>query len=210
MSFMEMLINKLDSLFIKATSKNLSPEEIERKIELRSQKREELWARKKQEYEAKKQEQARIAQKKKEQEKQEVMAILQEVVKIDELNYTAYEYNEVRRNRRFFKAVEQRVFESGEYGLTFIGCEFDKSSKREFNGYLFVTNKRVFFIDRNLHNLHKFRYQTIVNVSWFQDGILEKGLYIQYGSRRLEFDEIFDKEQMKRVGNLILRLSSRR
>ena len=64
MSFMEMLINKLDSLFIKATSKNLSPEEVERKIELRSQKREELWARKKQEYEAKKQEQARIAQKK--------------------------------------------------------------------------------------------------------------------------------------------------
>ena len=51
MSFMEMLINKLDSLFIKATSKNLSPEEVERKIELRSQKREELWARKKQEYE---------------------------------------------------------------------------------------------------------------------------------------------------------------
>lgn len=44
----------------------------------------------------------------------------------------------------------------------------------------------------------------------------DEGLYFQmdiihqYGLSRLEFDEIFDKEQMKRVGDLILRLSSRR
>jgi hypothetical protein len=31
-----------------------------------------------------------------------------------------------------------------------------------------------------------------------------KGLYMQYGVKRLEFDEIFDKEQMIRVGNKIL------
>lgn len=203
------LIKKLDAFFLKLTSKNISDSELERKVSERSRSREEYFNCKKQEYEVKRQEQARIALEKKEQEKREVMAILQELVKIDELDYTQYEYNEVRRNRKFFRAVEQRVFESGEYGLTFIGCEFDKSSKREFNGYLFVTNKRVFFIDRRLQNLHKFRYQTIVNVTWFHDGLLEKGLYIQYGSRRLEFDEIFDQAQMKRVGNLILRLSRR-
>lgn len=76
MKLLLLLIKKLDGLFIKWTSKNLSSTEIKREIELRSQKREELMARKKQELEAKKQEQARIAQEKKEQEKQEILAIL--------------------------------------------------------------------------------------------------------------------------------------
>jgi hypothetical protein len=44
-------------------------------------------------------------------------------------------------------------------------------------------------------------------VQWFRDGILEKGIKIQYGVKKLEFDEIFDKEQMQRVGKLILQLA---
>jgi hypothetical protein len=30
------------------------------------------------------------------------------------------------------------------------------------------------------------------------------GRYMQYGVKRLEFDEIYDKDQMVRVGNKIL------
>ncbi len=203
------LLDQLDALYVKLTAKNLTEAEIQSKLEARKISRKENFARKKAEYERKKQEHERIAQERKEQEKQEVLAILNDFVAIDQLNYTQYEYNEIRRNRNFFRSVEQRVFEPGEQGLSFIYCEFDKSSKREFYGYLFVTNKRVFFIDKRLSNYHKFNYRTILNVTWFHDGLLEKGLHIQYGTRRLEFDEMFDKEQMMRVGNLILRMSSR-
>ena len=203
------LLDQLDVLFLKLTSKGLTETEMQSKLEARKISRRENFARKKAEYEIKKQERERIAQEKKEQEKREVLAILDDFVAIDQLNYTNYEYNEVRRNRKFFRSVEQRVFEPGEQGLSFIYCEFDKSSKREFYGYLFVTNKRVFFIDKRLGNFHKFNYRTIMNVTWFHDGLLEKGLHIQYGQRRLEFDEMFDKEQMMRVANLILRMSSR-
>jgi len=203
------LLDLLDTLFLKITAKGLTETEMQSKLEARRVSRRENFAQKKAEYEIKKQERERIAQEKKEQEKQEILTILGEFVAVDQLNYTSYEYNEVRRNRNFFRSVEQRVFEPGEQGLSFISCEFDKSSKREFYGYLFVTNKRVFFIDKRLGNFHKFNYRTILNVTWFHDGLLEKGIHIQYGKRRLEFDEMFDKEQMMRVANLILRLSSR-
>ena len=203
------LLDQLDVLLLKFTSKSLTEPEMQSKLEARKSSRRENFARKKAEYEIRKKERERIAQEKREQEKQEVLAILSQFVAMDQLNYTDYEYNEVRRNRKFFRSVEQRVFEPGEYGLSFISCEFDKSSKREIYGYLFVTNKRVFFIDKRLGNFHKFNYRTILNVSWFRDGVLEKGLYIQYGKRRLEFDEMFDMDQMKRVGSLILRKASR-
>lgn len=203
------ICHKLDEVWTKATSKHKPSEEVEQLIETRRKNREETVACKMQEYEVKKLERQRLAEERKEQEKQEVLALLQYFVKLDQLEYTMYEFNEIKRNKAFFTAVEQRVFESGEQGLSFIACEFDKSSKREYKGYLFVTNKRVFFIDRRLQNFHKFRYQTIINVNWFSDGVLERGLYIQYGKRRLEFDEIFDMNQLKRVGNLILHLSKR-
>jgi len=203
------LLDKLDYLFLKLTKKNVTQYQLQTMLETRKNSRKEYVMRKKREMELKKQEQARIAAEKQEQEKQETLRILKEFVDVNQLNYTNYEYNEVRRNKNFFRSVEQRVFEPGEQGLSFIACEFDKSSKREFFGYLFVTNKRVFFIDKRLGNFHKFNYRTIMNVNWFHDGLAEKGLYIQYGKKRLEFDEIFDKEQMIRVGNLILRMSRR-
>ena len=112
-------------------------------------------------------------------------------------NYSQYEYNEIKRNKPFFQSLVQRVFEPNEKALTFIFCEFDKSSKKEIKGYLIPTNNRVIFITKNLNFLDKFRYQTIINVNWFKDGILERGLHIQYGKRKLEFDEMYDQEQMK-------------
>ncbi|WP_045516367.1 PH domain-containing protein [Neobacillus niacini] len=86
--------------------------------------------------------------------------------------------------------------------LTFIFCEFDKSSKKKVKGYLIPTNKRVLFLRKNLNFIDKFRYQTIINVNWFKDGLLERGLRIQYGKRKLEFDEMFNQEQMKKVVTL--------
>ncbi|WP_041865689.1 hypothetical protein [Solibacillus silvestris] len=56
--------------------------------------------------------------------------------------------------------------------------------------------------------MEKFRYQTIINVNSYKDGIFERELRIQYGKRKLEFDEIFDQEQMKKVGNTILNQST--
>lgn len=70
--------------------------------------------------------------------------------------------------------LTQRVFEPNEKALTFIFCEFDKSSKREIKGYLIPTNKRMLFLTKNLHHLEKFRYQTIINVNWFVDGIIKR------------------------------------
>lgn len=209
MSIFQKLVRKADELYIKATSKDSTPEEIERKIHEKANQRQQDVTRRQEEAEIRRREQECLKQERLEKEKHETLAVLSHVVDIEQLDYTAYEYNEVKRNRSFFSDVEQRVFENGEVGLSFLGCEFDKSSKKEFKGYLFVTNKRVIFIDRRLQNFHKFRYQTIINVNWFHDGILEKGLYIQYGQKRLEFDEIYDTEQMKRVGDLILRMSRR-
>jgi hypothetical protein len=140
------------------------------------------------------------------QERAEIEALLGLFVDIPSMNYTQYEWNEVRRNMRFFEAVSSRVFEPGEKGLTFIYCEFDKSSRREFRGYLIVTNKRVYFLRTDLQFVEKFRYQTIHDVRWFADGFVERGLRIRYGSRKLEFDEIYDIDEILLVGNLILNL----
>lgn len=91
---------------------------------------------------------------------------------------------------------------------TFVQCEYDLSKNKEMNDYLIVTSKRVLFVDHNQTTSRKFRYQTIRDVSLFKDGVLERGLYIHYGGKRLEFDEIYDSAQMKRVGNLIKQMSA--
>ncbi|ALC88893.1 hypothetical protein AM500_03065 [Bacillus sp. FJAT-18017] len=136
-----------------------------------------------------------------EKERREIEALLSRVM---QQGYSQYEYNEISRNKQFFSALTQRVFESNEKALAFIYCEYDKSSKKEIKGYLIPTNKRVLFLTRDLTFMDKFRYQTVINVNWFKDGLLERGLKIQYGKRRLEFDEMFDQAQMERVGNIIL------
>jgi len=138
------------------------------------------------------------------QEKQEVLALLSKVVDVNSKDYTRYEFQTVQSNKLFFQNLITKVFEKDEQGLTFISCEFDKSSKSEIKGYLIVTNKRVWFVNKTLEFQQKFRFQTIKNVQWTRDGLFEKELIIQYGVKKLEFDEIFDSKQMLRVGNLIL------
>jgi hypothetical protein len=210
---------KVEDIFVKILSKGKDPEMIRQKVEAYRKEKEQERLRKKKEFEAKlaerkkiqaekRAEQERIRKAREEQERKEVLSLLSQVVDIDNLSYTQYEYNEVKRNKAFFQAVIQRVFEKNEKGLSFIYCEFDKSRKKEIKGYLIATNKRVLFLTKDLTFMDKFRYQTIINVTWFKDGLLERGLYIQYGKRRLEFDEIYDFEQMKRVGNLILTKAS--
>ena len=81
------------------------------------------------------------------------------------------------------------------------------TKKKEIKGYLISTNKRVLFVDKNQSMIQKFRYQTIRDVTWFKDGRVEKGLYIQYGTKKLEFDEMFDFKQMERVAKIILKKS---
>ncbi|MFS0639108.1 hypothetical protein AB1K84_24810 [Mesobacillus foraminis] len=145
----------------------------------------------------------KIRQEKEEQEKTEIENLVWKVVTMTP--YSSYEFNEVKRNKAFYQRVVSKVFEPNEYGMCFLRCEFDKSSKREIKGCLFATNIRVWFVSDDLSHVEKFRYQTIRDVQWFKDGILERGLLIQYGTKRLEFDEIFDGNQMKRFGDLILR-----
>ena len=101
------LLDQLDVLLLKFTSKSLTEPEMQSKLEARKSSRRENFARKKAEYEIRKKERERIAQEKREQEKQEVLAILSQFVAMDQLNYSDYEYNEVRRNRKFFRSVDQ-------------------------------------------------------------------------------------------------------
>jgi hypothetical protein len=142
-------------------------------------------------------------------ERRELENLLSKVM-ANSKNCSQYELNEVKRNKQFFQNPVQRVFELNENALTFIFCEFDKSSKREIKGYLIPTNKRVLFVTKSFTFMDKFRYQTIINVNCFKDGLLERGLRAQYGKRRLEFDEMFYQEQMKKVGNIILNNSTTR
>jgi hypothetical protein len=201
MSFLQQVMYWLEDMVIKLTTKKEMLDEVMRNTnELREQKRIQR------EEQIKLLETQRLEQEAR--ERAEVESILEKVVDIQALNYTQYEYNEVKRNAAFFRNLISRVFEKDEQGLTFVFCEFDKSSKREIQGYLLVTNKRVLFLTKSLSFMDKFCYQTIINVTWFKDSAVEKGLYIQYGKKRLEFDEIYDFQQLKRVGDLILKLSS--
>ncbi|MGA4517152.1 PH domain-containing protein [Solibacillus silvestris] len=147
----------------------------------------------------------RLAQK--EQEKQEIETLISTFLE-NSKEYSQYEFNEVKKNKTFFQLLPQRVLEQNEKALTFIFCEYDKSRKKEIKGYLIPTNKRVLFLTKDLNHMEKFRYQTIINVNSYKDGIFERELRIQYGKRKLEFDEIFDQEQMKKVGNTILNQST--
>jgi len=211
---------KVEDLFIKMLTKKQKPEDVKLKVEnyrkQQSEKRDRKKAiqqakveEEKKKLEMQRVEQERIRQEKEVKEKQEIESILEKVVDPTRMNYTFYEYQLVQRNKEFFIELPKRVFDTNEVGLTFLSCEFDKSSKKEILGFLIVTNKRVLFLTEDFTYMDKFRYQTIINITGFNDGILEKGIYMQYGKRRLEFDEIYDKDQMHRVVNLILSLSGK-
>ncbi|MED4461812.1 PH domain-containing protein [Metabacillus fastidiosus] len=193
---------KVEDVFIKFLTKKQEPEVVKRKVSDFRSKQEEEIKKKKEEQEKRKQEQI-------EQERREMEELLSNLMDDTSKPFTQYEINEIKKNKSFFQALGQKVLENGEKILTFIYCEYDKSSKQEIKGYLIATNKRVLFLTKNLNYMDKFRYQTIINVNWFKDGLLERGLKIQYGKRRLEFDEIFDIEQMKRIGNILLSKASK-
>ncbi|OMP67066.1 PH domain-containing protein [Domibacillus epiphyticus] len=209
---------KVEDVFIKFLSKGKDPEAVKQKVtefrtqketlKLENKKKAQLQLEEKKKIqEAKQAEKERIAREKAQKQHEETLALLSHFVAPDIHKYSEYEYRAIDKNNAFFQSVKDRIFESNEHGITFLQCEFDKTKTKEFPGYLFVTDKRVWFVAKNLATVDKFRYQTIHDVKWFKDGLVEKGLYIQYGKRRLEFDEIFDKDQMQRVAKTILQLS---
>jgi hypothetical protein len=155
-------------------------------------------------------EQEKLRREREDRERKEVESLLSKVLYNGTQGYSQYEFNDIKRNKEFFLSLVQRVFEPNEKALTFIYCEYDKSSKQEIKGYLIPTNKRILFLTKNLNFMDKFRYQTVINVNWFKDGLLERGLKIQYGKKRLEFDEMYDQAQMQKVGNTILNKSTTR
>lgn len=219
MGIYQTVCHKIEDVFVKVLTRKHDSEQVKIKVEsYRKQKDEEKIQKKavrqakdeeqQKQLEKKRAEQERIHKENEAREKQEIENILSPIVDPEEMTYTSYEYQEVKRNKAFFNELPKRVFEPNEKGLTFLFCEFDKSSKKEIKGYLIVTNKRVLFLTKDFTFMDKYRYQTIINVNWFKDGLLERGIYIQYGKRRLEFDEIYDSEQLKRVGNLILNLAT--
>jgi hypothetical protein len=202
MGIYQKICYKTEDIFVKLLTKKQGTVLVKEKVEsYRSKKeseKEQKRLKRKQAIEVRQQQ----IEAQKAKEKQEVINLLKSLV---DDSYTSYEFNEVKNNKVFFQSLIRNVFEPDEKGLTFLFCEFDKSSKKEIKGYLIATNKRVWFINKSLDFQQKFRYQTIRDIKWFNDGMLEKGLYMQYGVKRLEFDEIFDKEQMIRVGNKILK-----
>lgn len=219
------LCYKVEDVFILMLSKKKDPEEIKNKVrnyrsqkeQLRLEKRDQnlieteerkkLLRAKQAEREKAKQEKEKEKQSATELEHQKTLSLFYHFDQTADIKVDSYEYKAIQKNRPFFSAVKNRIFEADEYGWTFIACEFDKTKTKEYQGYLIVTNKRVWFVSSDISVVEKFRYQTIHNVQWFNDSLIEKGLYIQYGKRRLEFDEIYDVEQMKKVGNWILKLS---
>ncbi|MBN8199282.1 PH domain-containing protein [Bacillus sp. NTK034] len=212
---------KVEDIFIKLLAKKDDPAAVKAKVDQYRTEKERARLQRKEEKAQKieeqreiraqqQQEKDRIKREQQEQERREIEHIISNLMENKGQDYSSYEFNEIKRNKVFFQSLAQRVLEPNEKVLTFIFCEYDKSSKQEIKGYLIPTNKRVIFITKNLNYMDKFRYQTIINVNWFKDGLLERGLKIQYGKRRLEFDEMFDQEQMKRVGNIILNNSTRK
>ncbi|WP_144699615.1 hypothetical protein [Fictibacillus phosphorivorans] len=201
MGIYQRICYKTEDLFVKLLTKNQDNVLVKEKVQTYRSSKEAVKEQKrmKRKHAAEERQQQLEAQKAK--EKLEVENLLKSLV-ID--SYTTYEFNEVKNNMAFFQTLIRNVFEPDEKGLTFLFCEFDKSSKKEIKGYLIATNKRVWFLNKSLDFQQKFRYQTIRDIKWFNDGMLEKGLYMQYGVKRLEFDEIFEKEQMIRVANKIL------
>ncbi|KKK39975.1 hypothetical protein WQ57_01505 [Mesobacillus campisalis] len=212
---------KVEDVFVKVLAGKQDPDVVREKVaKYRTEADQKLQA-KKLEKEKKRAQQRELNQQKseaqerqrkenEERERKEVEALLVKVLENGMNGASPYEINEVKNNQPFFLNLVERVFEPNEKALTFIFCEFDKSSKKEIKGYLIPTNKRVLFLTKNLTFMDKFRYQTVINVNWFKDGLLERGLRIQYGKRKLEFDEMFDQEQMERVGNAILNKATSR
>lgn len=198
---------KVEDAFIKMLSKGKDPVEIKQKVADFRTKQEALKVEKKKALEAKRIEKEQAIKEKQQIKHQETVSLLKNFVSGKFHPYNDYEFNAINKDPNFFRSVKDRVFEADEVGITFLYCEYDKTKSKEYRGYLFVTDKRVWFVAKNMTMVDKFRYQTIHDVKWFKDGLVEKGLFIQYGKRRLEFDEIFDKNQMQRVANMILRLS---
>jgi hypothetical protein len=206
---------KVEDFFVKKLTKKQDSTAVKEKVESYREHKEQLRLQRKearakraeeqQHIRAKQQEEREQARREQEEkEKREIELLISQVMDTSKHSYSSYEYNEIKRNKVFFQSLTKRVLDPNEKALTFIYCEYDKSKKQEIKGYLIPTNKRVLFITKSLSFMDKFRYQTIINVNWFKDGFLEKGLKIQYGKRRLEFDEMFDKKQVEKVGNEIL------
>lgn len=126
------------------------------------------------------------------------------------LDNSQYEYNEIKRNKELFQNLVQTVFEPNETALTFIFCKYDQSRQRKMKGYLIPTNKKIVFIRENSPFTESFSYQTINHVNWFQNGYLDGGLEIQCLSRKLEFGEIADTKQLKKMRNIILKRASKK
>jgi hypothetical protein len=201
MGIYQKICYKTEDLFVKLLTKKQDKVLVKEKVQTYRSNKEAAKEQKRMKRKQAAEERQRQLEAQKAKEKQEVVNLLKSLVND---SYTTYEFNEVKNNKAFFQSLIRNVFEPDEKGLSFLFCEFDKSSKKEIKGYLIASNKRVWFINKSLDFQQKFRYQTIRDIKWFNDGMLEKGLYMQYGVKRLEFDEIFDKEQMIRVGNKIL------
>ncbi|MGM7703459.1 hypothetical protein ACSVDE_17135 [Pseudalkalibacillus sp. Hm43] len=199
---------KVEDTFVKMLTKKSDQNVIKEKVETYRAEKEEEKAKKKAEAQAKREQTLKEQEERKAREEKEVLSILYKLVDVHQLEYTDYEFNEVKRNKARFLNILNTIFEKDEKGLSFIHCEFDKSSKKEMKGYLIATNKRVWFVADHSDYQQKFRYQTIKDVKWFKDGVLERGFKIQYGVKKLEFDEIFDQKQLKRFGDLVLNLSN--
>ena len=193
----------VEDVMVKGLSRKLDKTEVKEKVETYRVNKAEKKLKKKIERQMESDTIQLEAMERDEKEKQRVLTILSRVVDVGNLDYTSYEFNLVKSNESFFLDVANNIFQPGEQGMSFVQCEFDKSKKQEIKGYLMVTNKRVLFIDNGQVDIKRFRYKTVKDISWFKDGMLERGLFIQYGVKRLEFDEIYDVNQLKRVGNLI-------
>ncbi len=207
MGIYQHLCYKVEDLFVKILASKQEPGITRQKVDAYRKRQFEEAVRKKQEQEARLEDIRRKEEERQGRERQEVLAILSQFMGMDHIDYTTYEFNEISKNKAFFKHLTDMVLDKGEKGLAFQYCEFNKSSRQQIRGYLIATSKKALFISTDGVFQQKFRYQTVQNVQWLQESLLEKKLYIQYGTKQLEFDKIYDLDQIKRVGNVILNLA---
>ncbi|WP_139892191.1 hypothetical protein [Bacillus sp. D386] len=153
MNIYQTILYKVEDMLIKLFTKKEKYADVKASIE---QKR----AEKEQARLLKQQEKERLNREREEQERREIEAIIANLLEHNGQNYSPYEYNEIKRNKVFFRTLIQRVFEPNEKALAFIYCEYDKSSKKEIFGYLIPTNKRIFFVNKRFSVIQRFRYQT--------------------------------------------------
>lgn len=176
MSFWKKVLGKED----------LSPEEQERVLREKEEKRQ----RREAEYQA--------AQQLKNEKKLSEMQVMEKYFGKSTGFFTKLNLSLYKRTIQYF---EEFIVNADEEVLVAIPAEYDKTKKREIKGMLIATNHRLVFVTNEIGHgelAETFEYHKMNGIALSPDGFNQKELLIDYGQSRKIFDDIVNDEQFKR------------